>query len=121
MCRCSMPCGIVRRLAAFPLITLNTNIIIVNAPPHSWALISCCATVLLGMAQWSGDVWWRPIVHNLIGRRACVAVDTAAAVAADAKQMRAISAGGAGSIRPDIKLNCRTEERAAGEQCDQVP
>lgn len=61
--------------------------------------------------------WWRPIVHNLIGRRACVAVDAAA----DAKQMRAISAGGAGSIRPDIKLNSRTEERAAGEQCDQVP
>lgn len=56
MCRCSFPCGIERRLAAFSLITLNTNIIIVNAPPHSWALISCCATVLLGMAQWSGDV-----------------------------------------------------------------
>lgn len=62
--------------------------------------------------------WWRPIVHNLIGRRACVSV--AVDAAADAKQMRAISAGGAGSIRPDIKLNCRTEERAAGEQCDQV-
>jgi len=29
-------------LAAGPLITLNTNIIIVNAPPHSWALISSC-------------------------------------------------------------------------------
>jgi len=26
---------------------LNTNIIIVNAPPHSWALMSCCATVQL--------------------------------------------------------------------------
>lgn len=79
------------------------------------------------MAQgpnWSGDagvgrgeLGLRAILYNLIGCRACVAVDAAA----DAKQMRAISAGGAGSIRPDIKLNCRARDGAAGEQCDQVP
>lgn len=34
--------------------------------------------------------------------------------------MRAISAGGARSIRPDIKLNCRARQRAAGVQCDQA-
>lgn len=92
---------------------------------HKYYHCKCAASqlgvniVLCHRPAGDGTVWWRPIVHNLIGRRACVAVDAAAA--ADAKQMRAISAGGAGSIRPDIKLNCRTEERAAGEQCDQVP
>lgn len=107
-------------LAAGPLITLNTNIIIVNAPPHSWALISSCDVGGGGggvgaqghLATWHrgvpGYIYtgyiqfdWTPCGQQRKRQRDEVA-----------KQMPAISAGGARSIRPDIKLNCRTRPKS---------